>query len=175
MDPIQREDFERAIGKLAVNWAAAEHGFDHCISILFYEKGASSLVTTLPLNARAKIRFFQKAIKAIPELAGAVPRAEELANAAFRILDDRNWCIHGTASMIGGTLFEQPFNLSRFERPAMESIEHKEVTMGFIHVTSESCAKLTLALAVFMFRKFGLFTENEVEDALRGVREDITF
>ncbi|RWC28946.1 hypothetical protein [Mesorhizobium sp.] len=175
MDPIQREDFERAIGKLAISWAAAEHAFDHCLSILFYEKGASSLAAVLPLNARAKIKFFQKAVKATPELAGAFPRAEELANAAFRILDDRNWCIHGTASMIGGTLFDQPFNLSRFERPSMEAIEHKEVTMDFIQETSESCAKLSLALAVFMFRKFGLFSEEAVEDALRGVREDFSF
>ncbi|MER8389434.1 hypothetical protein NKH14_28775 [Mesorhizobium sp. M1380] len=142
-------DFERAIGRLAINWAAAEHAFDHCLSILFYEKGTNSLAATLPLNARAKVKFFQKAIKATPELAEAVPRAEELANAAFRILDDRNWCIHGTASMIGGTLFDQPFNFSRFERPSMQSIQDKEVTMDFIQATSESCAKLTLALAVF--------------------------
>ncbi|MBZ9703072.1 MULTISPECIES: hypothetical protein [unclassified Mesorhizobium] len=175
MDPIQREDFERAIGKLAINWAAAEHAFDHCLSILFYEKGASSLTTVLPLNARAKVKFFQKAVKAIPELADAFPRAEELANAAFKILDDRNWCIHGTTSMIGGTLFDQPFNLSRFERPGMEFIENKTVTMDFVGKTSEACAKLTLALAVFAFRKFGIFSKDEVEDALRGVREDITF
>ncbi|MER9705678.1 hypothetical protein NKJ10_15755 [Mesorhizobium sp. M0204] len=175
MEPIQREDFERAIGKLAINWAAAEHALDHCLSILFYEKGASSLAALLPLNARAKIKFFHKAVKATPELASAIARAGELANAALRIVDDRNWCIHGTASMIGGTLYDQPLNLSRFERPAMEFLESREITMDTIRETTGKCGHLALAMMVFTIRHLGILSEEEIEDTLRGVREDFPF
>ncbi|MDH4987600.1 hypothetical protein QEZ47_19170 [Aminobacter anthyllidis] len=166
MDQVEREKFELAVGKLTVAWAVAEHGLDQCISVIYHLKGGQAISKTLPLNARDKIKFFRKSVRSLPELHKAAEHADHMANMAVRILDDRNWCIHGVALQVGATMIPHPIELTRLQRPYMTSLEKKEVTLDSINKVMLDCMPLLLGFAFFLHDPLEVIPKEHVQQTL---------
>ncbi|GAA2858674.1 hypothetical protein GGQ99_002450 [Aminobacter niigataensis] len=172
MDHVEREKFELAIGKLTVAWAVAEHGLDQCISVIYHLKGGHSISKSLPLNARDKIKFFRKSVRSLPELSKASHHADYMADMAFRILDDRNWCVHGVALQVGATLIPHPIELTRLQRPHMISLERKDVTLDSINKVMLDCMPLLLGFAFFLHDPLDIIPTEHVQQTLGRFRVD---
>lgn len=163
MEPIERSEFEKAIGQLAIAWAVAEYGLDKCISAIFHLKGGNEIVSELPMNARAKIKFFRRASNNIDALGSHTEWANEIVDLAYRTLDDRNWCIHGMALDAVPPFFEEPVTLTRFDRSNLIEAEFKPVTLADIGDARFRCQCLSVYFGLFLCKPLNVLSEDHVK------------
>lgn len=166
MEQIQRSEFENAIGKLSIAWAIAEYGLDQCIADIFYNKGGSTLIAELPLNARAKIKYFRRAFAELDNLKHFSEHAEKIANTAYKILDERNWCIHGFAADAVAEQFSAIINFRRFVRPSMKHHEDHQVTLDDIKNTHDECTELVVVFGLMLYKPLDIVTKEFTEQIL---------
>lgn len=164
--PSEIDEYERAIGRLAISWAQIEHGLDACISVIFHKHGGNSVSSELPLNAKAKTRYFRKSVEMLPNLAHASKEANDLAKIALYVLHERNWCIHGAALTLADD--GERVRLSRLARPTLERYENRHVTVAHINkVQRELCGPLSLGLAMFLYEPLGDMSKESIEKIFR--------
>ena len=163
MEPIERSEFEKAIGQLAIAWAVAEYGLDKCISAIFHLKGGDEIVSELPLNARAKIKFFRRAANTIGSLGTHTEWANEIVDLAYTTLDDRNWYIHGMALDVVPPFFEEPVTLTRFDRSNLIEAEFKPVTLAGILDAKLRCQRLSVSFGLFLCKPLDVLPEDHVK------------
>jgi hypothetical protein len=167
MAEINLADYERAIGRLSLRWAIAEHALDRSIAILHHIWRAGDTEKTLPLNARAKIKHFRKVSLAVPEFANVSQLIEEIATEAFRLLDERNWCIHGTALAFEMEAVGYPIELKRLSRPHLNAEETRQFTIEQINQIADDCASLAVMLALFQCEPLGFISKDHIKDVFR--------
>jgi hypothetical protein len=166
MDLITRSDFEKAIGQLSISWALAEHALDRCIGVIFYAKGGDQIEKELPLNARSKIKFFRKACNTLEFCKDDVEHANEMANHAYKTLDDRNWCIHGAALTTAPEFFSAEIEMIRFSRPHMGELETRTVTIKEIEAIRMDCLRLLFAFGFFLYKPLNALSKEHVQNVL---------
>ena len=163
MDMINRSEFEKAIGQLSIAWALAEHALDRCIGVIFYAKGGDQIKEELPLNARAKIKFFRKACNRLDFCKDDIEHANEMADYAYKALDDRNWCIHGAALATAPEFFSPEIEIVRYTRPQMDELESRVVTIGEIESIRMDCLRLLFAFGFFLYKPLDTLTKEHVQ------------
>jgi hypothetical protein len=163
--PIPREKLELAI-RLTLIWAMAEHALDHCVAVIYYSKGGDRLAREMPLNARAKIKFFRKACNELEFAADVRDHANALADLALKALVDRNWCIHGAAVEVTPEGYPDDIVLRQIARPLMERYETRTVTLTEIARVQQDCTKVMLGFAVFVCEPLGFSTTDAAQRML---------
>lgn len=166
MDLINRADFEKAIGQLSIAWALAEHAIDRCIGVIFYTKGGDQIERELPLNARSKIKFFRKACNRLEFCKDDVDHANEMADYAYKALDNRNWCIHGAALTTAPEFFRPEIEIIRYSRPHMGEIETRTVTIKEIEEIRMDCLRLLFAFGFFLYKPLNTLSKEQVQKVL---------
>lgn len=172
--------FKQAIGNLSISWALAEHALDICIAELFYLHGGDKLTSALPMNANAKIRFFRRAVKHAPDNISKWSKwSDEIADKAYLILEERNWCIHGVAlryfSLSPSLEEDSRIELTRLPRVDLGEPETKEVSIRQINYTANRCLEIAVALANFLHRPLAIVSDDSVKNAFRRIGKEPPF
>lgn len=174
MDQVNREDYERAIGKLCISWAMVEHALDMNVAAIYYTKGGDAIEKRLPHNAKDKIKWFRKAMLRLPALASAAHHAEPFAKDMLNVLARRNWCIHGVGlNILNFQTLPHPIELVRVQRPEMRRTESYQVKLPDIDSTTSDTIPLLLFLCFFQYDPLGITTKRQVENAFSSFGIDV--
>lgn len=158
---------ERAVGRLAIAWAWVEAALE--LSLIILHRRAEGQPHELPLNLKAKVRFFRSKSKARTDTEFHA-EIDEFAGGILQVADDRHWCVHGVIARYDGGATAA---LRRYRRPNLDALEQKSVSLDDIEDTRLRCTALTSWLVIFPHRFLEEPVTKPVEDLCRQLRIEL--
>jgi len=107
-DEVQELGFDRAVAHISIGWAYIEIIFDY--TNLFIINTFATDETQIPISLKAKIAFFKKHFRTMPELQSYQQRAFAIVDEANRLKVARHDIVHGLA------IKETPAGVRRYLR-----------------------------------------------------------